>query len=421
MNMVFRCCTLLSTLPFIALFVVEACAQMPQSEIAVPYKSITPGVDSAIYRTGIRAMVHISGARSHIHHNELPNARRELAEAVRLMDSIRDDLSTMPARDLIRIARKHLEYEQTRQVLQGDLPAIFAALNQESVYLPTDKALLHAGRAESYLQRDDKQKADRELALAEKSLIVVEVELPLLRSQQYVNKAQGYLAAGEAGKADAALQVAEQRVMALTAAMNSPLSLAKENLWLAFRNYSTARGPEAKTFLERARNYLDMAASGANAWDKEEAGKLSHEIADLEMKLPNGGKATESAFKMAFEKGEALVERSAAYLSAGLSEAETTLKGENSLIEARLHVAFARIYQITANDPEKAAKELDTARSYLHKALTGTLAGPSDRKVIGEIDGLLLGLKADTHKHGTDVQERYDTADEQLSGLIKEL
>lgn len=411
--------SLLSALLFMALSASESRAQMPQS--AVPYKSIAPGVYSAIARTDIRVMVHISRARSDIHHNELPNARGELAEAVRLMDSIRDDLSTVPAKDLIDIARKHLEYEQTRQVLRNDLPPLFASLNQVSVYLPTDKALLHVGRAENYLQRDDKQKADLELALAEKTLIVVDVELPLLRSQQYVAKALGYLAAGDAGKADAALQVAEQRAMALNAAMNSPLFLAKQNLWLAFRNYSTARGPEAKTFLERARSYLDMAAGGAGALDKEEAGKLSHEIADLEKKLPNEGKATELALKMAFEKCKALVERSAAYLSAGLSEAETTLKGENNLIEARVHVAFAETYQVTMNKPEKAAKELDTAHFYLQKARASNLAGPSDRKIIGEIDSLLLDLKATLNKHGTDVQDRYDTAEEQLSDLIMEL
>lgn len=162
MKMIFTYGTFFSALLFIALCAPESRAQMQQSEGAVPYKSITPGVDSAIARTDIRVMVHISRARSEIHHNELPNARGELAEAVRLMDSIRDDLSTVPAKDLIDIARKHLEYEQTRQ--GDDLPPVFASLNQVSAYLPTDKALLHVGRAESYLQRDDKQKADRELA-----------------------------------------------------------------------------------------------------------------------------------------------------------------------------------------------------------------------------------------------------------------
>ena len=413
--------SLLAALLFIAFFTQEPRAQTQQSAGLVPYKSITPGVESAIERTRIRVLVHISRARSDIHGKDWARAQDEAAEAVRLTDSIRDDLSTVPAKDLIAIARKHLEYEPSQQVLRDDFPPIFASLNQVSVYLPTDKALLHVGKAEEHLQSDNKQKADRELALADKSLIVIEVELPLLRSQQYVVKAEGYLAARDAEKADAALQAAEQRAMALAAAMKSPLFLAKQNLWLAFRNYSTARGPEAKTYLERARYYLGMTAGSASALEKEEAGKLSQEIADLEKRLPNQGKAAESALKMAFEKCEALAERSAAFLSAGLSEVETTLKGEDNLIEARLHVAFAETYQVTVKEPDKAVKELDTAHTYLQKALAGDLAGPAHRKIMGEVDRLLLDLKAAPGKSGTDVRERYDTAMEQLGDLIEEL
>jgi len=263
--------------------------------------------------------------------------------------------------------------------------------------------------------------ADWELTQADKSLIVIEVELPLLRSQQYVTKAQGYLDAKNAKKADEALQIAERRAMALTAAMNSPLFLAKQNLWLAFRNYSTARGVETKTHLERARSYLGMTASGASTLEKEEADKLAHEIADLEKKLPDEGKATESALKMAFEKCEALAERSAAYLSADLSKAETTLGGESNLIEAKLHMAYAETYQVTTGEPDKAVKELDMAHYFLQKALASSLAGPADRKIMVDIDRLLLDLKATPEKHGTDVQERYDMAVEQLNDLIQEM
>jgi len=421
MKRYFRYGSLLSAILFIALFTSETRAQMLQSDIAVPYKSITPGVESTIERTRIRVLVHISQARSDLHRKDWAQARRESEEAVRLMYSIRDDLSTATAKNLIRIARKHLEYEPSQQVLSDDFPPIFTSLNEVSVYLPTDKALLHVGRAERYLQSDNKKQADWELTQADKSLIVIEVELPLLRSQQYVTKAQGYLDAKNAKKADEALQIAERRAMALTAAMNSPLFLAKQNLWLAFRNYSTARGVETKTHLERARSYLGMTASGASTLEKEEADKLAHEIADLEKKLPDEGKATESALKMAFEKCEALAERSAAYLSADLSKAETTLGGESNLIEAKLHMAYAETYQVTTGEPDKAVKELDMAHYFLQKALASSLAGPADRKIMVDIDRLLLDLKATPEKHGTDVQERYDMAVEQLNDLIQEM
>jgi hypothetical protein len=40
---------------------------------------------------------------------------------------------------------------------------------------------------------------------------------------------------------------------------------------------------------------------------------------------------------------------------------------------------------------------------------------------MGEVDRLLLELKATPNKNDVGVQERYDTAGEQLSDLIKEL
>ncbi len=351
-------------------------AQSVQADFTVPYKSITPQVESTIANTVIVALRQISQARADIHRKTLANARHDLAEAARLMESIRDDLSTAIAKNLIRIARNHLEYERAQQVLH-DLPLIYSSLDRISVYLPTDKARLHIDRAKGYLERNDKGEADRELALANKSLIVVEVEQPLLGLQRYVTKAQGYLTAGNAGKADEALQIAEQRAMALYSGVNSPLVQAKRHIWLAFRNYSLARHAEAKTHLEQARNYLNRAAAGGSAKGKEEAGKLSQEVSELEKEMAGDGMVAESALKAAWEKSEALVERSTAYLDAGISDQETTLKGESDLIEARLHVAYAETYQVTRVSYASAGSWPTgrRLRPRLLRRLAGTAAG----------------------------------------------
>lgn len=87
-----------------------------------------------------------------------------------------------------------------------------------------------------------------------------------------------------------------------------------------------------------------MAAVESSQNGKEEANKLSAELSELEKKLAGDGKVAESELKAAWEKSEALAERSKAYLSADLSEAETTLGVENNHIEARLHVTYAETY-----------------------------------------------------------------------------
>ena len=156
----------------------------------VPYKDVTPRVETTIDKTAIIALRHIVQARSDIHRRAFATARRDLTEAARLMDSIRDDLSPSTAKNLIGIARLHLGYERSAQVLH-DLPLIYSSLEMVGYSFPTDKAKMHLDRAKGYLERDVKQGTDRELALADKSLIVIEVELPLLRAQHYVTKARG--------------------------------------------------------------------------------------------------------------------------------------------------------------------------------------------------------------------------------------
>lgn len=391
-------------------------AQAVESGITVPYRSITPQVEAVIDRTAVSALLKIARARSDIHHKSMTRARHDLTEAMILMDTITNNLSTATARNLMLIARKHLEYETSENVLR-DLTPIYASLDRISVYLPTDKAKEHVDRARNYLENHDKPGAERELTRAGKSLLIVEVELPLLKARQYVTKAQEYLAARNTGKADEALKAAEQRATAVYSGINAPLPLVNLNLWLAFRNYSTAGGP----YLEQARSYLEQASASGSAKGKEEAGKLSQDIAMLEKKLANKEKVADSEFKAVLEKSQALAERSAAYLAAGLSEAEITLKGENNLIEAKLHVDYAEIYQVTTGEPEKALLELDTASSYLQKAARSSLAGSADSRIILGIDRLILALKLHPEKSDAGVQERYDTIKDELNDLIQKL
>ncbi|MBT0666496.1 YfdX family protein [Geobacter pelophilus] len=411
---------LMLSLILVIFSVSSAFAQTTDDIKTVPYKSIGPRVESTIENTVIVTLRRISQARSDIHRKEFAKARHELNEAVWLIESIRDNLSTSVAKNLIRVARNHLEYENPQQVLK-DFPSIYDSLNKASIYLPTDKAKKHLDRAKEYLTKNKKLDADRELDLANKALIVIEVEQPLLKSQQFVTKAQQYLAAKKTEKADEALKIAERYTMDLFSRENSALYQAKQNIWLAFSNYSTARHAEAKMYLEKARSNLSKVAAEGNAKAREEAEKLLTEVSELEKKLTDEGKVAESAFKAAWEKGKALAERSAAYVSAGLSEAETTLGSESNLIEARLHTAYAETYQVTTQEPDKSARELDTAYSYVQKAAESSLAGPSDRKKIHDIGKLLLNLKASQGKDDSATQERFNTVNEKLNELIQKM
>ncbi len=408
--------SLFSSLIFVTISAATPQAQMAKNDSTVPFNSVASDLETTVERTTIVALREISQARSDIHHKKRSSAQLHLAEAAQLIKTIEDNLSTATAKNLIQIALKHLEYDRAKQVLH-DLPPIYYSLETVSFYLPTDKAKLHIDKATAYLEKDRKFDAEKELVLADKSLTENELELPLLKMQRYVANAQRYLAAKNLSKANIELQAAEQRAMVLYTGINSPLFHAKQNLWLSFRNYSTATRSDIRAHITGAMNNLNKAAAGGRAKDKEEINKLSSELAEIEKKLTGEGKVAESDLKAVWEKSAALVERSAASLSAGLSEEETTLGNEDDLIEAKLHVTYARIYQVTTLDSAKAVKELDIAYTYLQKAANNPLTGRESKKRILEIGNILHALRANAGKSDADVQERYETVIETLNNL----
>ncbi len=395
-------------------------AQAIRDNGPVLYGSVSPQVESTLERTAAVVLRHLSEARYDIYRKALPHAQREMSEAVRLLNTIRNDLSTATAKNLILIARNHLKYDTADRVL-SDLPPIYDALDRISVYLPTDKARLHLDRARIYLAGRNKQGAEQELVHAAASLRVVEVDLPLLRSQRYVTAAERYLAARNPARADELLKLAEYAALALYRAEHIPLYGAKQDLWLAFRNYSALHNDTFRRFLAQARENLGKASAGLSPSGQEQIAALSRELSALAQKQATHEPIAEAALKGLWERSEALAERSVAYMSAGLSEAETTLAGENDIIEARLHAAYAESYQLTTHEPDKAAAELTKASGYVEHAIGSRSVSPADRKKLRAIGAFLAYLTAHPGSGDAAVQDRYDAVIEGLDGLIQTL
>ncbi len=236
-----------------------------------------------------------------------------------------------------------------------------------------------------------------------------------------MSQAQQYLDRKEAKRADQELQRAERQMQRLTQLVGSDLAQAMRNLWLAFQNYSTSRIQEARKYLKISKTHLDKTANMGNRWERSEAASLSGEIYKLDNKLNSRETGVEMLLKSAWERNKALVERSAEYLASGWTEAETTLKGENNLIEAKLHVAYAETYQVTTHEPEKALGELDKALSYLGKEAKDRLADKASQKKVNDVVIEVTALKANPEKNDFSVQDRYDNIRILLNRLIQEL
>ncbi len=177
--------------------------------VRVPYRSIPLQEENVIDRTTVDALRHIAQARADLHGKTPAKAAQEVAEVVRLVQTIRDNLSSEVVRERIWVARKHLEFEPSGEVLR-DLPPILAALESTGMYLPTDKARLHIDKARELLEKDDRSGAGRELALADDRLVSIEAEVPLLKAESTIRQAQDYLGKRKYAEADGALKRAEE-------------------------------------------------------------------------------------------------------------------------------------------------------------------------------------------------------------------
>ena len=124
---------------------------------------------------------------------------------------------------------------------------------------------------------------------------------------------------------------------------------------------------------------------------------------------------------MTWERTRALLERSAEYLAADWQQSRTTLRGENNLIEAKLHLLYARTYQLTAGEPAKAVDELATTEAYLVKAQHDRLAlGPIKTAVVA-MERDVRALKAHPAEKDAAVQERYEQTLNGLRKLIRQM
>jgi len=195
----------------------------------------------------------------------------------------------------------------------------------------------------------------------------------------------------------------------------SSLQRAERNLRQASRNYSTGRLPQAKAYLDKGAEYLAMAAHSGLVNAHQEIAKLSDELGRLKRQFDQGDK--EKELKSLWERGKALGERSGDYLSARLEQGSGKMVGEDNLIEARLHVAYAQSYQLTAEEPAEAGKELERAAAYLEKARQERQADPALRRKLEELLKQITYLKQYVQKSDADTRERY----EKLKVELKEL
>jgi hypothetical protein len=186
-----------------------------------PSRGLRPPEAATLANDGTRVLLQIADARGAIWEKDASRAREVLRNAESLLNGMRSSLPTAIVRDRIWVARKHLEYEETSQVLPDLVP-----IDQELVllgdFLPTTKARSHLEKARRLLETGDKQAGLEELKAVNAAVVYEEVDLPISETEAHLSRALGELAIGDTGNADSALRAAEASVQSIVAVARGP-------------------------------------------------------------------------------------------------------------------------------------------------------------------------------------------------------
>jgi hypothetical protein len=357
-----------------------------------PGRSISPQEEQVISDAGTKVLRHIAQARADIHNKELESARTQLGRANTLLDIIQASLPTTKIKDRIWVAKKHLEYEDTQEVMP-DLVPIYVSLNEVVDFMPIKEAKAHLDKAKRHLKKGDKKAAVTELDATDASLMYTEIDLPFNTTRRLVANAVAFLDKSDTKAADKSLKTAEDNVAQMTVGIAEPLVPAKSALWRASRDYAKGTYDSAKRELDAAIGYLEQSAASTDMFVHEEAGKLLTQARALEGKIDKGGDTTKSLLDNLWQRTEALADRAMHYISTGWSRLRNSDTVKSDLIEAKVKVDFARIDQINAKDAPQATADLKQAVDYLVKASRQVSEESPQkveiRKLTNEIDLLL--------------------------------
>ena len=287
MNVKF-CLILLSTLMLMGAGIVLADETVNEDVSVSSGKPLSFPQQERIANLAVKALKHIAKARGFIHESNIADAKRELTKSQKLMDIIRASLPTTRIKDHIWVAKKHLSYEDSEEVIP-DLVPIYASLDEIQSFVSVDKTREHLDEAKKALKADDKKKGAASLELAGDSLVYVEIDLPLRYTERKVAKALLLLAEGKGKEADQELKAAEEGVQVISISSYGPMVLAQESLWQATKDYAKGQYEAAKRSLADAKVFLKMAARQADEKTKKALAKLSGKIDELEKKMAESG------------------------------------------------------------------------------------------------------------------------------------
>jgi hypothetical protein len=391
-------------------------ADIHEQVTVTPDKTVTPQEEAVISSAGVKVLRHITQARAHIRDKDSKGARAELDQARKLLEIIRVALPTSRIKDRISVAKKHLQYASTQEVLP-DLIPIYASLDELIQIMPTEDAKRHLDEARDYLKSGDKDKARKALEATAGALRYTEVDLPLGTTRRLVTQAIRDLEQQKPAEADKALQAADKSVIFMSVTLHQPLLKARTLLWQTLLELRAGNRDAAQSDLKTAIACLEAAGKSRDKATREAAEQALVQAGRLQSDL-EGGVDVGAELRQLWQRTEAAADRSAEYLAAGWEKYRTDDPLKSELIEAKLHLTNARIDVFTGHQAAQATEELRLAEQSLGQASATAQEQDSDagyQKQIIALQRALGELRSDPAAVG---ETRYSGLQQQLHRMI---
>jgi tetratricopeptide (TPR) repeat protein len=382
-------------------------------------KTITPREEEIISSAGVKVLRHIAQARLDIRNKDVDGVKQELDQADKLFDIIQTGLPTTKVKDRIWVAKKHLEYENTEEVLP-DLIPIYSSLDELVDIMPTDVAKKHLDKVKSHLKAGDKEKAKQSLDAMAAALQYTEVDLPISSTRQLVAQARADLNREAMDEADNALKTAEDSVVYLSIADEQPLFTAKALLWQAVMDVDAGDIKLAKSDLQSAIEYLDIARQSDDKATRDAASQIIVRARELQSDLDSGADISSRVHHL-WERTQAFADRSIEYMSAGWARYRSDSPLKSDLIEAKLHLTNARIDLFTGHETGMASEELLLAGRFLDKAAEVALQEKMQQNVQTQITSLQKDVSDLVSDPTAGQASSYDALQQQLRSMIRTL
>lgn len=387
-----------------------------------PGKTITAEEENIISSAATKTLRHIAQARADIHDKDISAAKNELDKANTLLNIIEASMPTTKVKDRIWVAKKHLEYEDSQEVIP-DLVPIYSSLDELVDYMPVKNAKSHIEKAREHMKKGDKLQAKEELEAADADLVYTEADLPLAATRRLVAETRAELEKGNADVADKTLKIAEDNVVLLSVGVDEPLVGAKASLWEATHDYVVGSYDEAKKELKMAISHLATAAKSSDAFVNKQAIRLLNSAEALGKKIDKGEDNLGPELEQLWHRSAALSERAMDYTATGWSRLRAGSTVKSDLIEAKFYLNYAQIDQISGKYSKQVKNDLEQARNYTVKAATELDASKRVNTVLkNQVDEISTSVQklVNTSLARRD-EDQYSDITEEISQVIQQL